>query len=265
MPKDHLSNTQLAMMWRCGEQYRRRYVEKEIIPPRMALLIGGGLHGGIEENLLQKIESHRDLPTSQIIDAAVSQFEMRAHLGYTLSAEEESIGARKVLGDATDTVATLAMVHATEQAPEYQPTEVEKETTIELPNCSRDLKAVTDVRDTQGRVTDFKTAARKERQQTVDTSIQLSIYAAAYQVDHGRPPSEVRLDVLTKTKHPERQLLRSQRDVSDMETLANRINVTLRAIESGIFTPADPSDWRCSDKWCGYFRTCPYAVKRGTE
>ena len=42
--KPYLSPSQMGMYCRCGEQYRRRYIEKEIIPPGFALIKGGSVH-----------------------------------------------------------------------------------------------------------------------------------------------------------------------------------------------------------------------------
>lgn len=256
--KPHISYSQLDMFWRCPEQYRRRYIEKELSPPGIALLQGTGLHRGAEGNFRQKIETRSDLPKSEIVDMAVAAFEEAQAGGYSLSEEESSVGADKTLGEAKDQLVRLAEVHAQEQAPEYQPTSVEHSTRIIFPNATHDLLAVTDLRDDRDRVTDFKTAARKKPENEVHSSIQLTIYAAAFQIDVGRPPSEVRLDVLTKTKNPSRQLLRSDRTRPDFQALVNRVNVTLAAINSGNFPPASPGAWCCSPRWCGFWSTCRF-------
>ena len=256
--KPHISNSQLSMYWRCPEQYRRRYMEKEILPPGIALLTGSAIHAGAETNFRQKIETHKDLPASDIVDAAVAGFDAGTTGGYALSDEEATRGAVAVLADAKDQIAGLAQVHADQQAPDYQPVTVEHKTRIVLPKASRDLLAITDLRDDKARVVDIKTAARRKPQSEVDGSIQLTIYAAAYQVDCGQPPSEVRLDTLVKTKKVGRQVLSSTRDRTDFQVLANRINATLAAIEAANFPPCSPDAWQCSARWCGYYRTCPY-------
>lgn len=263
MIKPHMSSSRLETFWRCGEQYRRRYEERHIIPPGIVLLVGTGVHVGAETNFRQKIESHVDLPIDDVIDAAVAGFETRLRKeSFELTTEEQSIGARRVIADATDQVAAMAEILAIEVAPDYQPIDVEVATLIELPTTSHDLLTVTDLRDDQSRVTDFKTAGRKKNQQEADSSIQLTAYAAAYRADKGEDPKEVRLDTLLKTKRVDRQLLVSHRDESDYEVLANRIDATLAAINAGIFTPTSPTNWQCSERWCGYARTCPFFSKR---
>ncbi|TXH55787.1 MAG: hypothetical protein E6Q97_08060 [Desulfurellales bacterium] len=263
MPKPYLSSSRLETFWRCGEQYRRRYEERHIVPPGIALLVGTGLHVGSETNFRQKIESHVDLPIDDVIDAAVAGFETRLHKdSFELTSEEQSIGAKKIIAQAKDQVAALAEIHAIEQAPDYQPIAVEAVTLIELPGTTHDLLTVTDLRDDMGRVVDLKTSGAAKTQHEVDASIQLTAYAAAYRADYGVDPTEVRLDVLKKTKRVDRQILKSTRGEADYLVLANRIDATLAAINAGIFTPTSPISWQCSERWCGYARTCPYFAKK---
>lgn len=260
--KPYLSASQLEMYWRCGEQYRRRYMEHERIPPGVARLIGKGIHGGAEVNFRQKLASYDDLPKAEIVEAAVTAFDAEVHgEGFLLSEEEASRGPAKVIGEAKDKTAQLAAVHAEQQAPEYQPVAVEQKTRILFPKATHDLLTVSDLWDDKDRVTDFKTAARKPNGKPptdADTSIQLTAYAAAFQVENGIRPAEVRLDVLTKTKTPGRHVLTSRRGPDDYQVFINRVNVTLCAINAGIFPPASPGAWQCSERWCGYSRDCPY-------
>jgi len=262
--KPHISATQYTMAAKCWEQYRRRYIFGERIPPGIALLQGSGFHIGAETNMRQKIDSHVDLPASEIVEAAVAGFDQRAAEGYALTDDEACRGEKIVLGQAKDQLVGLAKCHAAEQAPDYQPVAVEHTTRILFPNATHDMLAVTDLRDDAGRVTDFKTAGRKPPQKDADESVQLTIYAAAYQIETGQSPSEVRLDVVTKTKTPARHVLRSARGRGDYTALLSRINAMLATIaafeKEGLEPwPAAPvGQWWCSPKFCGYWRTCPH-------
>lgn len=257
--KPHLSPSQLDMYCRCGEAYRRRYIEGDKIPPAIAMLKGTGVHAGAKVNMQQKIASHVDLPAKDIIDAAVAAFDAETHGGYSLLPEEAAMGAAKVIGEAQDAVATLAEVHAKHQAPDYQPVLVEELIRIELPG-PRDLLGIIDLADDQKRVIDFKTGAKSKTQADVDNSVQLTTYAVAYHAKFGEPPAEVRLDTAVQTKTKAyRDVKSSTRDVADINALGNRINAVEAAIAAGIFTPAAPGSWNCSPKWCGYFNAgCPY-------
>ena len=255
--KPYLSPTQIEMITKCGEAYRRRYIEKHKIPPGIAAHSGSGFHAGAEANFRQKIETHRDLPLADIIDAAVAGFETATAGGFVLTPEEESRGASIVIGEAKDRVAVMAEAFADGVAPEYQPVAVEQTVRLELPG-PRDLLGIVDLLDDLDRVTDFKTSGRPKKQDDVDNSVQLTAYAAAARVLTGRAPSEVRLDVLYGDATIKRQVLSSSRGKDDFVALANRINAINKTIDAGVFIPATPGAWWCNAKWCGYWSTCPY-------
>ena len=54
----------------CPEQFRRRYVEGEIIPPGLAAHIGTGVHRAAEVNHRAKLATGRDEPLGVLQDAA---------------------------------------------------------------------------------------------------------------------------------------------------------------------------------------------------
>jgi hypothetical protein len=241
-------------------------LEHIVIPPDVALLTGTGYHKGAEANFRQKIESHQDLPEKEIVEAAVAGFETELAGGYSLSREEVSIGTDKVLGTAKDEVARLAALHAREVAPDYQPVAVEETVRIELPNATHDMLGVLDLRDDQDRIIDFKTAGKKKNQADADNNQQLTVYAAGYHIQRGKPPAALRLDFAVKTKTPYRHILETTRSPRDYQVLVNRINAMLAAIKSGNFPPAAPGTWWCSTKFCGYARQCPYFnAQRNTD
>ena len=67
----------ISTLLSCGEQYRRRYVLKQIRPPGVALHIGSATHKGVEENLKEKARSGKLLPLDSVTDAAVESFKNR--------------------------------------------------------------------------------------------------------------------------------------------------------------------------------------------
>lgn len=258
--KPYLSPSQLDTYCRCPEQWRRRYVEGEIIPPGVALLVGGGYHGGIEANHRQKLESRLDMPAKQIVDAAVNSFDRRIKGdGVLLSEDEQSRGQEVVVGEARDQTAELAAFYAKHQAPDYQPALVEEKVRIELPMCSHDLLGIVDLADEQGRIVDFKTAGKRKSQADADGSVQLTVYAVAYKARVGTEATGLRLDTAVKLKRgPERQVLSTERSAADFAALRHRLTAVTAAIAAGIFPPATPGAWWCGPKWCGYWSTCRF-------
>lgn len=260
--RPYLSPSRINLYAGCGEAYRRRYIEGEIIPPGVALLKGSAVHSTADHNFSQKIESHVDIAVDDAREFAAAKFEERLEKdGYELSDEEKSRGEKIVLGEAKDDAVDMAETHLIRQAPDYQPVYVEETVLIEMPDCSHDLLGVLDLADDQGRVTDFKNGKKSYSQRDVDVNIALTTYAASYSVLTGELPREVRLDFLRPLKSEvKRGVVSGTRGKADFDALANRIDVMTRSIEAGVFPPADPGHWRCSKKWCGYARTCPFYV-----
>jgi len=268
--RPHRSPSQIGSYLRCGEAWRRIYLEHERPPPFISMLTGTGMHKGAQVNFEQKIESHVDLPVPQIVDAAVAGFDAAvAKDGVTLTDKEKPAGQEMAVGAARDNVAKLAAAFAIMQAPDYQPIAVEQRVRIPVPRSTHDLLGVMDfvgtVRGVTGqRVRDWKTGKRKKSAVDAAESTQLTFYAAAHQVHYGAPPADVGLDVLIiKSKGIERQELVEQRDEKDFQALAATLNTMERGIKAGIFLPAVPDAYWCRS--CVFRPTCPYVNNARVE
>ena len=251
--RKHLSASQLEMFAKCPESWRRRYIEKEVIPPRLAMLKGSALHKAAEHNMRQKMQTREDLMVDEIVDFAVNAFEEGVKGGYQLADNE----SKAEVGDYKKLVDAMATTHAEWQAPDYQPVAVEEKFVISLPSIEHDIVGVIDLVDESGAVIDFKTSSKKMTEADVDTSIQLGLYAAA----QNKNEVAVKLDVLIEPSArlpSRRQLIEGTRDNSDLPVIAKRVAVVSKTIEAGLFPPAPVGSWWCSESWCGYWNTCPY-------
>lgn len=253
-----ISQSQLGMFFRCPEQYRRRYIEGEIIPPGFAAHRGIGVHKAAERNYGQKVETHRDMPVDDIKDLAAAGFEAAVEKrGVLLTEDEQSKGKDTVKGKYLDQTVSLAKLYATETAPLYQPKIVEADITVELPG-EHDLRGILDMVDTSGLIHDIKTSGKKWSQSQADKSLQGSIYWLCHKAATGKEPTGFQFDVLVNKKEAEYQQVKTMRDNADMRILLARTNAFLSALKSGIFMPADPGHWICGPNHCGYAKTCPY-------
>lgn len=261
--KKHISPSQMDSYTRCGEAYRRRYIEKEIIPPSFSMTKGSCVHSGQEMDFKQKIETKTNLPVKEVVDFVAASFDGRLTAeGVFLTAEEESVGKAIVTGKAKDSTVRMAEQMARTVGPKYQPIEVEKKFRIELPG-PRDILGFLDLIIPNG-FQDLKTGAKKKAQKDIDADVQFTTYAAAYQGLYGKPPEEIVIDNIVDRITPktgkvttEHHEFRTARGPKDFEALANRVNTIVKGIESGSFMPATPGAWWCSPKSCGYWRTCP--------
>ena len=258
--KPYISPSQINTYTTCAEAWRRRYVEKHIIPPGVAELRGTSVHRGAEVNAVQKMKSHEDLSASDIMAAAASAFDDNVNAqGVMLSEEEESVGKDKVLGEAKDLAVGMAHVFAKDVAPSVQPTAVELTQEISLPESTHDLKGIVDVIDDAENVRDIKTSSKAKSQSDWDANGQLTFYALTYRAKFGKDPKAVIVDQLIgKKKGIEYVPVVTSRTVADYKPLVHRINSVIAGINAGVFVPAPTGSWKCSPKWCGYWNSCLY-------
>ena len=252
------SPSQIATFYKCGEQWRRRYIEREIIPPGIAAHTGQGVHRSAESNHRQKIATKRDLTSADIVERAVEGYSASLNeSGVRLGKDEKSKGKKAVLGEGKDKTARLAQGYAELVAPRIQPIMVEQSITIDVTDDLA-LGNIIDVVAEGDNIIDLKTGAKKWAQGRVDDSIQLTSNAMTYEALTGRRPSKLTIETLGAGKTITHATLTTQRVVSDFDALIRRMIEMDKSIKAGIFIPANPDEWYCSARWCGYYDTCPY-------
>lgn len=261
--KPQLHQSQLSMLAKCGEQYRRRYVEGDIVPPGVALLIGSATHRSVERNLRHKAETKGQLLSlDEIGDTVRDDFKSRwDNEGVTLDEIEAVKGTKAVMGEAIDLAIDLAQVHATDLAPiinPISPKHIERKFVVELPGFPFDLAGTIDIQEPDC-IRDTKTSGKTLTQSDADGSEQLTFYAiGAHVLDSIDLPMKVVLDGLIKTKTRKAVTVESVRSQDQVQRLLRRIERAAEIVDRGMFMPADPTSWVCSTKWCGYAHTCPF-------
>ncbi len=279
--KPHYSPSSMGHYFRCGESWRRTYIQKERQPPVLVMVKGTGMHKGAQANFTQKLQTHEDLPVQDLVAIAVAAFDEEIEkTGIALTDKDKAIGQEIAIATARDDVAKLAAAFRLTQAPHYQPVEggIERRYRIVVPKSSHDLLGVIDLVATVGgkpghHIRDFKTSGKKKSSVDSASSDQLTAYAAGHMVEFGFPAEDVGLDVLVSNKKGVvRQDLPEKRDEKDFAALATKINAMDAGVKAGIFLPADPGSWYCRPGVCPFHSTCPYvnhariaAAKYGTE
>lgn len=267
-PKERVftfSPSQLGMYTRCGEQYRRRYIAKEIVPPAIAMIRGTAVHKGSEVNFKQKIESWEDLPKKDIVDASVQDLNDRVqHEGILLSADEVSIGKDKVIDQAQKQVVSLSGLYADHVAKKYQPRAVELTQKIDIPDSNIKILGRLDTLTIDDTIVDLKSATKKKTQAEFDGSPALTTYALTKEVLDGKPAKSIEIEVLVDKAQPEVQTISTFRNQDDYVATLNSMNQMAKGILAGVFTPAYGlmGAWWCSKTFCGYWSSCPYVPKR---
>jgi hypothetical protein len=267
MVVEFLTKSMLGMFARCPQQFERRYINGEIIPPGIAARQGSAVHKSAEINHQQKLTTKVDMDVKDIQDAARDYYvylvkEEGVFIPSELVSEKTSL-----LADGLDASTRLAKLYAEDVAPLIHPVMVEERIFWENPAIEIPLSGQLDVlsqAEDSGELwlPDFKTSGKSKAQKEADISLDLTMYAglAAYRL--GKWPDKVSLEVLVNNKTPKHQSLQSERGPNDFFVLMERVKVVWAQIKTGLFPPCSPDFWLCDPHWCGYFKSCKYSVKR---
>jgi len=272
-PKPQLHGSQLQTLYRCGEQFRRRYPDLshpergEKISPGIALVVGTATHKAVGANLTYKARRGHLMRLERVLDTARDEVVAAwGREGIRLLPEERCQGERKLKGQAIDQTIELVREHSVVLAPRLLPRRdgVNWKWVINVQGYPFDLAGEADLLEVGARIRELKTWGQNKGQREADASEQLSIYALAHQVHFKRLPTKVFIDAVLKYKTPVVKVFSSVRDQKDMKVTLARFARACTVIQSGNFTPASQSDWWCSKKWCGYAPTCSFFRGRVT-
>ena len=188
----HLSATSIGMFRRCPEQFRHRYLLGEKERPGEGLVIGSAFHEGVEYNYAQKIQSHEDRPTAEVV-------EYLQDVGVPKVLEEQG-GADEISWDSNDPVKGVDLLRRDSEriliryhedvVPRIQPISLEEKLFLSDPRLPVDIIGYIDLRsgyelelDNQSqwvpdRVIDTKTGKQSVSKLKPSWMLQSTIYGA---------------------------------------------------------------------------------------
>jgi len=256
---DHHSSSQIDMFWRCHRQRIYRYEQGLRLPPGLALILGGSVHGAAELNFRAKLISRVDEPVDVLVDAAVTRYNERLREDGILLSRDDLPAKDRILSEHKDKAVQLTKVFAADVAPGTQPALVEERLEMSLPGVDKTVIGYVDVYTEDRRLTDLKTSKRKWPKLRPHTETQPTVYAEMIRQLEGSYPDRVTFDVLvhTKTKGCYHQPLDTTRGPDDIAALARRVQIMEAMQKAGNYPGAKPErDWWCSHTWCGYWGIC---------
>lgn len=267
------NNSSLTALERCGEAFRRRYIEKEYVAPAPRMLRGTVVHRVAAQAMLQKLDEKTIPSVEEARDLAATDFEQRWAGGVSLSDEESrELGPARAKAESKDFAVDLSAFYVEQPARLIEPVAVERHIVVHPKDSDLVIHGTMDLiarnPETGGEVVrDTKTSEASPRQNTADTSQQLTMYGMLRHAEVGQLPDRMTLDYLVRTpaKHERKHVqLHTSRDQADVGALVNRLNTAVEAVKRGVFMPTAPDSWWCSAKWCDYYSSCVY-VRRGAR
>jgi RecB family exonuclease len=274
------SNSNISMLMRCPEQFRRAVIEGERRQGTAEQHRGTAVHAVAAEAhtrqlkaksygadtqselamVLPSIEEARDLAATEF-DRVVGSEGVRL-------LPDESGNPSVIIGGFKDAAVDLSGFYVKEVAPNVDPVAVEHKVIVKPRDSDIVISGIMDlVSEEPGgkrRIRDVKTGDKTPPGNTADRSPQLDMYAMLHKVETGKLPDGVTLDHVVRTpkmaqmKHVRLDSVRTEADIT---ALVERINIAVETVKRGAFMP-NTNGWHCDRRYCYFFDSCKYVSSR---
>lgn len=261
--KPHLSPSAIDMLSKCGIQYEFRYVKGMKIPPAVAMVAGSATDKAVEADLTSKMVIGELEPEEKVRAIARDEVVKRWNdEGVNLNADERAEGEKAVMGRTIDKSVALSTLYHRQVAPVVEPIAVQRRYRLPIDDFAFDIVGVIDLQEPTT-VRDLKTGGKSPSKDGAHNSEQLTMYGLAVKALDGAAPEKMALDTLVYTPKGKTSIVTLETTRTDADYLVQiqRVKQAGSVVVAGNFMPARPTDWWCSEKWCGYHSICPYVQK----
>lgn len=251
----HISPSQYTTFTNCGEQWYRRYILRQKIPPGIAAIKGTSVHKAAEIDLHEKKVTGEDQKLSYLEEVVADEYDRRVNEEGIYIPHDELPSASRLIGEGKDRAVAFVEPLRNDFLPQIQPDLVEELFELELPDLPK-IIGVIDNFTADNWLSDLKTGKIKT-QKFADDSTQLTIYWE-YLRSIGREPRLMTIDQIVDRKNPAYASIQTIRQQTDIDVVHRKLKIMMSQIDAGIFPPASPGAWICDPKWCGYYWTCKH-------
>ena len=234
----------------CPLKYKYSHILRwsKLLYQHHTVIYGAALHQAITAYLNARLDGKRPM-----LDDLYREFEAMWRSGGAAGFIDRAHEERRFAAGK----AALARFYEREEAAGALPTSVERSFRVPVgPNTVTGRWDRLDKREGRAVIIDYKSSAvrdQKKADKEAGISLQLSIYALAYEAASGRPPDEVQLHFLDSGL-----IGRATRDADDLEKTRETILTVGDGIRSANFEPT-PTYLAC--QYCAYRQVCPYTAK----
>ena len=252
----HISSSSLGSWLRCGEQFRRRYIEGEIIPPGISARRGGAVHKTAEINYRQKKTTEVDLPLSDMQDATRDNYVETIKEKGVFIPQSELPGKDRLLNDGLNQAIEATKIYHKDVAPQNQPKIIEQSFSADI-GLDLPVTGIVDLITQENKIKDLK-IMKKKNQAWADNELQPTFYYILAKENELQVNNEFEYQIVVPNKKMIFDPISTKRDEGDVERLKQYIRAFLQSLKSGMFAPCEPGHWLCDPMWCGYALTCAY-------
>ena len=253
----NFSVSSLIELSRCAERYRQRYILKIQTAPNFNIILGRVVDQTVTADLDNKIKTGELLKAGEVTQMANDAVEdIILTEGISLTEEQAQRGMNRVKGELRNTAARMAQIHHGVIAPRLEPSHVQR--SFEIQVAGHTITGRLDIQEGGRSVRDTKVTSRAPASDEADRSLQLTIYAMACAQLDGRIPEHLYLDYLIHAVQPRVVKLETTRAFHQFHAVEERVLEAVKAVEAGVFVPANQDAWFCSTVYCPFFMGCKY-------
>jgi hypothetical protein len=271
--KKQIHNSGLECYFRCGEQYRLKYIKEIKTPHPLPIIVGIAVDESVTANMQSKMDFLELLPLDEVLDIARDSVKKAFEVEVYLKSGEEREKGRDLMRAATiDKAVRMAKKHYKDFAPNINPIKVQWQWVLKLKDYPYRVVGAVDILEEDVElsektgvddltiIVDTKTSGKSPGKLIAHKSTQLSTYAMAEESRNGVIP-RVRLDYLIDLKGGVKaDQYWSTRNHDDFVRIRNRLWIFADSMRAGVFNPVDCGHWICSEDYCGYWESiCKYA------
>lgn len=264
----NLSHSSIELYLRCPEKWRRIILEHEHEPASGGLVLGRAVHAAEAQSYSNKVETGEAHKLEQVLDDFSTSLDLEFEEDEVELDEDETPGLLKDRG------ARLLGDYHSKIVPLVKPQAVEQRFEIRLhPDYSwkitGSIDIVAELDDGFQKLPvaphDIKTVGKSKGQGGVDSSVQATLYTLA-QMKPGEEQKDFHIHELRELKNgPVSTVLTTNRTKETQLLYLERIAMIAREIDwriqTGNWQGATPGSWWCTNRWCGFFQSCPLATR----
>ena len=275
LPKDYLSASSIATAMQCGWKFYYRYIENISTPSSGAATMGKITHKVYEKYYSDKISNpFAVLNGTQMADLSVDILNEELKDTEVAGTEFNKDAIIPTLKNITEGYVNIV---GTKTTPKVVETEIRYKSKcgvdilgyIDLIREKNEFEAAVENFQFSEIIADYKITGKKWAAGNLTHSLQFQLYALATGISRVEIHNVVNSPKIISAKEisPEKYL-DQQQDVgtgirllresfpTENEYMERVIASVAGSISAGNFMPTDPSNWWCSEKFCGYYHMC---------